>query len=570
MKQILHIFKYKLLIFIRLNTKIDLQSLLKNIGSSIIYISFALGAFWFAQKFINFLLVEIKIGRFLLHEFISTVLFIFFLSVNVGNIIVSYSTLYKSPEAGFLFTKPVKPSNVFAIKFLDNFFYSSSTLLLMLISLLAGYAAYFKLSVLSFLYLLVFNFFPFIFSAGSLGVIVLLIIIKLASKFGVKRIVYGVVVTYLAIVFFFFKINSPKNLVQSVMNLYPLIDKDKYLAEFISPLIKLLPNSWLSETAFWISQNNITNTIAPAIMQITLSIALFMVALRLGSNWYFDTWLKNIKLSAVNSNNRKISTNLFSFQNILLNEKKQILEPQTESLIKKDFHLFMREPAQVIHFLILFFLILIFVSSVSGIKYVGLGNFYLQTGIYLAVFLFNLLLVSTLSLRFIFPLISLEGLTFWKIRSAPVENKNLVKLKFFTFGGVIFVIGVLLNYFANYRFVFIVEIMSLVIISFAVVTIIAINFGMGGLFANYKEKNAIRLSSSQGASIAFLFNIIYMLFIVVLLFDPMSSYFLAIMIRKDFQLFRLLYPVIPIALLSIMLIIIFVRAGINSLKKDFL
>lgn len=570
MKQILHIFKYKLLIFIRLNTKIDLQNLLKNIGSSIIYISFALGAFWFAQKFINFLLVEIKIGRFLLHEFISTVLFIFFLSVNVGNIIVSYSTLYKSSEAAFLFTKPVEPSKVFAIKFLDNFFYSSSTLLLMLISLLAGYAVYFKLSALSFLYLLVFNFFPFIFSAGSLGVIVLLIIIKLASKFGVKRIVYGVVVTYLAIVFFFFKINSPKNLVQSVMNLYPLIDKDKYLAEFISPLIKLLPNSWLSETAFWISQNNIANTIVPAIMQITLSIALFMVALRLGSNWYFDTWLRNIKLSAVNSADRKTSTNLFSFQNILLNEKKQILEPQTESLIKKDFHLFMREPTQVIHFLILFFLILIFISSVSGIKYVGLGNFYLQTGIYLAVFLFNLLLVSTLSLRFIFPLISLEGLTFWKIRSAPVENKSLIKLKFISFGGVIFVIGILLNYFANYRFVFIVEIMSLVIISFAVVTIIAINFGMGGLFANYKEKNAIRLSSSQGASIAFLFNIIYMLFIVVLLFDPMSSYFLAIMIRKDFQLFRLLYPVIPIALLSIMLIIIFVRTGINSLKKDFL
>lgn len=568
MKQILHIFKYKLLIFIRLNTKIDLPGLLKNIGSSIIYISFALGAFWFAQKFINFLLVEIKIGRFLLHEFISTVLFIFFLSVNVGNIIVSYSTLYKSPEAGFLFTKPVKPSNVFAIKFLDNFFYSSSTLLLMLVSLLAGYAAYFKLSALSFLYLLVFNFFPFIFSAGSLGVIVLLVIIKLASKFGVKRIVYGVVFTYLAIVFLFFKINSPKNLVQSVMNLYPLIDKDKYLAEFISPLIKLLPNNWLSETAFWISQNNIANTAVPTVMQIIFSVLLFTIALQLGKQWYFDTWLKNIKLSSVNSAGKKPSANIFAFENILINRKKQILTPQTELLVKKDFHLFIREPAQVIHFFILFFLILIFVSSVSGIKYVGLGNFYLQTGIYLAVFLFNLLLVSTLSLRFIFPLISLEGLTFWKIRSAPVENKNLVKLKFTTFGGVIFVIGILLNYFANYRFVFVVEIMSLVIISFAVVTIIAINFGMGGLFVNYKEKNAIRLSSSQGASIAFLFNIIYMLFIVVLLFDPMSSYFLAIMIRKDFQLFRLLYPVIPIVLLSIMLIIIFVKAGINSLKKD--
>ncbi|MDP3581903.1 MAG: hypothetical protein Q8S39_08195, partial [Ignavibacteria bacterium] len=81
-----------------MDSKLSAVSLIKNIGSAIIYSAFGVGAFLFSKALINFLLVEVTVGQFLLHEFISMILFIFFMSINIGNIIVSYSTLYKSAE----------------------------------------------------------------------------------------------------------------------------------------------------------------------------------------------------------------------------------------------------------------------------------------------------------------------------------------------------------------------------------------------------------------------------------------------------------------------------------------
>ena len=150
MKQIIHILKYKLISYIRLESRFTFGYFVKNIGSGLIYFAFAVGAFFFSQNLIRFLLVDINVGLFLLHEFISMILFIFFMSVNLGIIIVSYSTLYKSNEVNFLLTKPVSPSKIFFLKFLDNFFYSSSTLIMVLLSMLAGYVVYFKINVWGF------------------------------------------------------------------------------------------------------------------------------------------------------------------------------------------------------------------------------------------------------------------------------------------------------------------------------------------------------------------------------------------------------------------------------------
>jgi hypothetical protein len=45
------------------------------------------------------------------------------------------------------------------------------------------------------------------------------------------------------------------------------------------------------------------------------------------------------------------------------------------------------------------------------------------------------------------------------------------------------------------------------------VLLVALNFGMGAVFVNYKERNPIRIASSQGASITFLFTIVFLVFL---------------------------------------------------------
>lgn len=562
MKQIIHILKYKLISYIRLESRFTFGYLVKNIGSGLIYFAFAVGAFLFSQNLIRFLLVDINVGLFLLHEFISMIFFIFFMSVNLGNIIVSYSTLYKSDEVNFLLTKPILPSKIFFLKFLDNFFYSSSTLIMVLLSMLGGYVAYFKINILGFLLLLL-NFFPFMFSAGSLGVIILLIIIRFANRFSMRKVFAALGVSYFMIIVLFFKINSPLSLVSSIMKHYPFYDRDTYFGEFLPPIVKWLPNNWLSQSAYRIIKNDVSGLIGFTYLQIVLSLLLFLIALYLGHKWYFKTWLLNSKMTSDLNANRKISKPFFAF------EKISILKSQTESIIKRDLLLFLREPSQVIHSLVLLFLIVIFILSVSGMKFVGLGNYYLQTMIYLSVFLFNLFFISTLSLRFIFPLISLEGLAYWKLKSAPVKANSFIKNKLIVLSSIILIIGAGVSLFSNYKFGFLHTIFSLTVTLFASAAIISINFGMGGIFSNYKEKNAIRLSSSQGATLSFLSNIVYMLFLIVMLFKPVSQLFLSIMIKEYFDLTVFLQALIPIITISVIIIYTYLKIAYSSLQKDF-
>ena len=198
-----------------------------------------------------------NLGLFLLHEFLSIIFFIFFLSINVGNILVAWSTLYKSSETSFLFTKPVKPANIFIIKFFDNLFYSSSTMLLILISLFLGYITYFNLNIFTLLFIIIFNLFPFIINSASLGVIILLLIVKLASKFGASRVIGTLVVIYIVSMFFFFKLSSPARLVYQVMAQYPNVDQ--YYGYLIPSAIKFLPNKWFSESLYWIVREDIAS-----------------------------------------------------------------------------------------------------------------------------------------------------------------------------------------------------------------------------------------------------------------------------------------------------------------------
>ncbi|KAF0153343.1 MAG: hypothetical protein FD143_420 [Ignavibacteria bacterium] len=560
MKQILHIMKYKIKSYVRFDSEISSVRLIKSIASCIIYASFAIGAFFFSKTLINFLLIEITVGQFLLHEFISMILFIFFMSINIGNIIVSYSTLYKSNEVNYLLSKPIEPAKIFTIKFLDNFFYSSSTLLLILFALLIGYSVYFNMPIIKFA-VLVLNFIPFMISAGSLGVILLIAVILLANRFGVKRIIYTFGAIYAVIIILFFRINSPRNLVMSVLRNYPILDKDIYLGELVSPILKVLPNNWLSQTAYWILHGDYTKVILYTSLQIGLAVLLFTSAYQLGKKYYLRTWLLNHKLTGEFNSKKQKMQDYFPLNCGTTNQFKTIL--------RKDYFAFVREPSQVIHSLVLFFLLTVFIVSVSGIKYAGLGNFYLQTIIYLSIFIFNILLITTLSLRFIFPLLSLEGLSFWKLKSAPISILKYVLSKLYIPFLIVFFTSITLSLFSNYKFSSILISFSLIVSIIATITIVAINFGMGGLFANYKEKNPIRVSSSQGASISFLISILYMLFLVVLLFKPFSDLFLSIMIKRNFDLLRLFYFTLPMLFVSALIIGVFYKAAATSLKRDF-
>jgi hypothetical protein len=563
MQVLFHIIKFKLLTFIKSQGDFKLSSVLKSIGTSIIYLLFAAGIYFFTKNIIAYLLEDVRIGVFLLHRFIFVVLFIFFMVVNIGNIVVSYSTLFKTMEVGYLLTKPVSFTKIFLIKFFDNFFYSSSTLLLMITAAVSGYTSYFGLALTFIPLAIIFLIIPFMFIAGTLGAIILLLILMLAGRLGFRKIIVMLALVYAIAVIVFYIYSSPVELVARVFEYFPNIDH--YFGFLENPLLKLLPNYWVADAMFWITTGRISASGWYIYLLILTSIILFILSLFLAKKWFYKSWLLLLNISNELSPKRKKNTKaLFSFENF------SIFKPIQESLIKRELLLFIREPSQWAHFIVMIFLISIFILSISNIDITILRyyNIYLKTLIYLIIFLFNVFLIASTSLRFIFPLVSLEGETIWKIRSAPLNYKKLMLTRLLVYFIVIFVIGQILSFVSNYQFSVLLTIVSQLNTAFVTVTLVSLNFGMGSLFANYKEKNPIRIASSQGASLTFLFTIIYLLFLIIVLFAPINNYFFMLDRGYTVSINELLITNFILGILSIIISYISISTGIKNFCKD--
>lgn len=562
MKDIFNILFYKIIIFLKVNSPFNFKSLFKSASSGLVYLIFAYGVYLLTLNTIEYLLVTVKIGSFLLHRFILIVLFIFFVTINVGNIVVSFSTLYKSKEVFYLITKPLSFTKLFLIKFLDNFFYSSTTLLLIITSVLIGYAVYFNLNWTFYPIALFLLILPFMFTAASLGVIILLIILKLSSKFGTRKVLLLISILYFSGVIAFYFISSPIDLIQRVFDYYPNINQ--YFGFLENSMIKFLPNYWIADALYWISEDIFSRAVPFIYANVITSLTIFSIALFLAKKWYYQTWLTSLNISDDLRIKSRFNNKFFRF------DKNSSLNSFDESIIKREFWLFFREPNQWAHLTVMIVLITIFISSISGINVIILNSYneYLKTIMYLVVTLFNVFLIASLSLRFVFPLISLEGDTLWKLRSAPINFNHLLLKRFAIYFLIIFFIGQIISLFSNNQFPLQLSIVAQINTAIISISLISMNFGMGGIFANYREKNAIRLASSQGASITFLFTLFYLILLIVILFIPVFNFFQLQSRGIKTPILNLFATTIILFVLSLLISSFSLKAGLKAFQKD--
>jgi ABC-2 type transport system permease protein len=351
-------------------------------------------------------------------------------------------------------------------------------------------------------------------------------------------------------------------LIQQVFDYYPHIDQ--YFGFLENDLVKLMPNYWIAEALYWISEGRFARALPFIYINIFASIAVFALELFLAKKWFYQTWLTSLEINSELKSRKKDKILFFGF------DRKSRLNVFNETILKREFWLFFREPNQWAHLLVMIFLISIFISSISGIDIIVLDayNQYLKTIIYLVVTLFNVFLVASLSLRFVFPIISLEGEALWKIRSAPINFNQLLSKRLLIYFSIIFFVAQMITFFSNYQFPTQLAIIAQLNAAITTITLVSLNFGMGGIFANYKEKNAIRLASSQGASITFLFTLLYLVLLIVILFIPVFAYFKSIDTGVKYSSINLLITSLVLMIIAIMVSAFSLKFGFKSFHSD--
>jgi ABC-2 type transport system permease protein len=451
---------------------------------------------------------------------------------------------------------------------MESIFYSSPTFLLIGTSILAGYGFYYKVDWFFYPYAILFVFLPFVFSSAILGVLILILLIQIAGKIGTRWTISILVTSYILILFGFFRSVNPKNLVNEVMKYYPHLD---FNLSFLDPsYIIFLPNHWFSESLYWFTKSEFSLAFKYSLLLNLLFVFLLIVSLLVGTKLYRKSFLVSLDLKSKKEIQKYYQRMFPSSERILDFRKSSIFDTQTEVLLKKEFHQFFRDPSQWIHLSVIVFLISIFIASIARVDLLNALPF-LQTITYLSIFIFNSFLISSITLRFIYPVLSIEAQSFWKIKSSPIKPEKLILVKFLPIFLITLLIAESLNFFSHLSDSIpkILKTYSTINIFSISLTLAALNFWFGSYFISFTEKNPVKIASSQGATIAFLFNMIYLIFLVIILFYPVNEVFSKKAINVQVSQIGFLVSSVVLLIISLVVSFFAYRSGKKSLAEDY-
>jgi ABC-2 type transport system permease protein len=536
--------------------------LLKTLSTVAIFGGVAVGVFFLSRGITGYLLEEARIGPFLYHRFLSMLLYMFFLMVNVGNMIVCYATLYRSDEVRFLMTLPIAHERIFILKFVDNFFYSSSTLSLLGIAWLFGYGSYFRMPAEFYLLATGAVLIPFMLIAGLTGVVTLMVLIRVAVRIGVRWLLTIVVAGYAAAVYAYFRMSNPMQMVQSVMEHYP--DVNAYFGYLDAPLVRILPNHWVAEFLYWWTAGDQARALPFLLLLLGVLAAVALAAWVAARKLFYDSWVSAADTLALRTDRRRRSG-----PGILDFGRDPILPGSADVFLRRDFLMFFREPSQWLHLGMMVVLLAVFVVSVSSIE-LKTGQPLLRAVTFIVVFLFNGFLVASVSLRFVFPAVSLEGEAFWAVRSAPVSLTRLYWGKllgsFLAVAGIAELLAVLSIGLIRDDAALLV--LTAVCSASVALALTALNLGAGAAFAVYREKNPIRIASTQGASLTFLLSMAYLASVIAALVLPLHGYFERLLRGEASPATWTFVPMAAVVLGSVAVAAISTRVGLRSMLRD--
>jgi ABC-2 type transport system permease protein len=193
--------------------------------------------------------------------------------------------------------------------------------------------------------------------------------------------------------------------------------------------------------------------------------------------------------------------------------------------------LFFRDTSQWSQLFLLLALMVVYIYSFKmlPLERAAMPSFYLQN---LISFL-NLGMVgfvtSAVAVRFVFPAVSLEGASFWIIRSAPLSLRDFLWAKFWSSLLPLLILAELLIVLSNLLlkvtpFMMVLGAITVFLMTFGIT---GLGVGLGAVFPRFKHENAAQIPTGFGGIVYMLLTMLFIGTVVVLEAWPVYRIFTA-------------------------------------------
>lgn len=515
-------------LLIELNLRIARRNILMVREKSLLMVSvislFVVG-YWFAGYAIFYMgfrhLAEVPGLQVIVLDRMLYLFFAFlFLMLMFSNMIIGYSTLFKSQETQWMLTLPVRSMDVFRWKLLETTLLASWAFLFLSAPLMAAYGNARHVSP-SF-YLKVFLLFvPFTVIPAALGSMAILIVTRYLHRRVFKWALFGV---------------SVVGIVAGVTFLKPMEAEQLEQAQMVASLTQLLHNSNITVQpmlpSYWVAKSMISwgegwsgKGLFYFLVLLSNAMMATLVCVTLSRRLFYEGWSRNHTQGdfqlGVPLLDKTISLPRADLADRVINFWPR-LHHATRALIIKDIRVFWRDTSQWSQFVIFFGLLGLYVLNLRSVAYDWSNEYWASFVCFLNLGASSMTL-ATLTTRFVFPQFSLEGKRLWIVGMVPNGLKRVLLEKFWlssicsaaitlalmlTSSWMLRIPGWLTLLFGS----------TVIVMSFA---LCGIAVGIGALFPNFssgssvnRDDNPARIVSGFGGTFCFLLSLVYIVLVI--------------------------------------------------------
>jgi ABC-2 type transport system permease protein len=536
-----------------------LLSFFVGVAIAIFFVTFG---YWFFDYVFAYLKQLGDVGTLLIGRVLSLAFFAVLILLFISNLLTGISTIFRNEESTTLISLPLNYGDIFTAKATDSFSYSTWAFAVLGLPMIAAYGHMVGFQFRQYLLVILLVFIPFTMIPSAVSSVILLLYFRFARQVEPKKFALLLAALIAALFYLYLRLNAPRNL-----SLYTYQDwriLNDYLSGMAMSSSLIFPSRWVSGCLQDIGAGNLKGALIFAFSLVATALFFWQIAITL-SKWIF--------ISAWQNGNDTVSSGIRThrFSRHVLSPLKWKYFPVSlglKNMIYKDAAIFFRDGAQWGQFSILVALMLVYLFNLRFFP-ANLSDPFWKSVIAFANFAFTGFVLATLSVRFVFPTISLEGKAFWALRSAPVKPSTVFWEKF-AVAFVAFIILAEILAFISSKMLGLTPMMSLMNYAGTFILSIALTglaVGMGAIYPNFEQQNPSRIASGAGGMLAAILSLIYVCVIVVLAAYPTHLYTKFLATQAAFDNTALLVSISGILMVSIIVFTIPVVVGLRSLKR---
>ncbi len=464
-------------------------------------------AFYWGFNWLQGYLLDVQTGAALGDVVMARLLSVFalalFFMLSFSNILIAYSTLYRAREVAYLVHAPVPYRTFFLARFAECIWFSSWATAFLGSPLMLAYGLTTHASPVFYVAAIAF-YLPYVTIPAAIGCCMTMVMVSLFPKTPRGGLIGAAGLSVLFLFLFARNQFSADRLAGNASD---------QIATAVSAMSQtqssLFPSYWAAHGVLLSAQSRFGESFFYFLLLLSNALMALLIATVLAERLFYRGW--SDLMGNESRGTREAGRGLLSKVDAVF---KPLREP-ARSLVIKDVKLFWRDPTQWSQFVLFFGIMALYVANLGNTS-----STFDRPEFRSAVICLNIgactLILATLTSRFVFPMVSLEGRRFWVLGLAPITLRQIVWQKFSlsVVTCAIFSLGVAVLSCIKLEVAPVPFFLSVYSVVLATVGLSGLAVGLGSLYPNFEEDNPARIVSGMGGTLNFLLSMGYITVLV--------------------------------------------------------